>query len=70
MNCGVFYALVPSEQLESMVWRQAQRKATRELRDDGFDCPAGDDELPVTLETRARLESLTLRFLDHRQLWH
>jgi predicted DNA-binding mobile mystery protein A len=72
-NCRVFYALLPKQSLEETVWRQAHRKAIRELEleleandleDRGLDDPS-----QWALLRRVRLEELTLHFVDHHKLW-
>jgi predicted DNA-binding mobile mystery protein A len=69
LNCELCYAFVPKEPLEDIVSRQAYFKAAAHLCVWGPDHPqAGDPDL-VPHERIDTLEYLTLRFMDHRDLW-
>ena len=68
-NCQVFYALLPKQSLDDMVWRQARLRAVEELAVGGLGHGGPDDLLPEGLARKARLDELTLHFVDHRKLW-
>jgi predicted DNA-binding mobile mystery protein A len=68
-NCTVFYALLPKQSLEETVWRQAHRKAIRELEVKDLADRGPDDPFQQVLTRRVRLEELTLHFVDHHKLW-
>lgn len=68
-DCAVFYALLPNRSLEDMVWRQAHLKAIEELDASGLGEKDPHDPLRERLARRARLDELTLHFVDHQKLW-
>ena len=68
LNCQVRYVFVPHEPLEVMVRRQARLRAEAEV-DAVTHTMVLEDQAPQADVVRARVEELTERFIDGRNLW-
>jgi hypothetical protein len=65
MDCSIFYAIVPRQSLENIVWQQAHRKAVQELQLRApDDCGDQQHHYPEAMVTEALVEELTLRTLE------
>ena len=69
LNCRLAYVLLPNEELEEMVWRQAFIRAAEEIGEVESDDLDDDSRALAEAVRSEELEALAYRLIDHRGLW-